>query len=300
MKTLVFARLGMKMILMSVTLTGVCERLQAQPEIHFRIAGGKLIVASLMSGKEGPFDFVLDTGADTTIVDSSIAGKLGFAALDTIRQSNLTGSQMVEYGTITSLSAGPVRADHLLVLVESLAVVRRIDSHIVGIVGQNFLSHFNYLLDYRKHLLRIEGGNEIASTLQGDRVPMEARENNRMMVAAVAQSQSRAALKLMLDSGANSLVLLNRASNALDLRGEESATLSTTMGNSRVRTGLVGSLNVGPETLRNLVATLPAIDPGGRNGDGLLPTALFDAVYVNNREGFVVLNPRIKPGVHLD
>lgn len=299
MKTLVFARLAMKMILMSVTLVGACERLPAQLEIHFRLTGGNLIVASLMSGKEGPFDFVLDTGTDTTIVDNSIAGKLGFAALDTIRQSTLTGSQMVERGTITSLSAGPVEADHLLVLVENLAAMRRIDAHIVGIVGQNVLSHFNYLLDYRKHLLRIEEGNEIASALRGDRVPMEAREN-RMMVAAEAQSRSRAAIRLMLDSGANSLVLLNRASNALDLRGKQTTTETSTMGNSTMTTGLVDSLTVGSEILYNLVATLPSIDPSERIGDGLLPTALFDRFYVNNRARFFVLNPRMKRGVHLD
>jgi predicted aspartyl protease len=299
MKTPVFPGLAMKIVLMGVTLAGVCERLQSQPEIHFRLAGGNLIVASLRSGKEGPFDFVLDTGADTTIVDNSIAGKLGFAALDAIRQSTLTGSQMVERGTITSLSAGPVETDHLLVLVENLAAVRRIDAHIVGIVGQNFLSHFNYLLDYHKRLLRIEEGSEIASILQGDRVPIEVWEN-RMMVTAEAQSRSRAAIRLMLDSGANSLVLLSSASNALDLRGKQTTTETTTMGYSAMKTGLVGSLTVGSETLRNLVATLPSIDPSERIGDGLLPTALFDKVYVNNRACFVVLNPRMKRGVHLD
>jgi hypothetical protein len=29
-------------------------------------------------------------------------------------------------------------------------------------------------------------------------------------------------------------------------------------------------------------------------GDGLLPTILFRAVYVNNRDGFVVFNPRTR------
>jgi predicted aspartyl protease len=299
MKKPTFAQLATRMILIGVTVAGVCERLQAQREIHFRLANNNLIVVSLKNGKEGPFDFILDTGADTTIVDNSIAGKLGFAALDTIKQSTLAGSQTVERGTIASLSAGPVQADHLLVLVEDLAAVRRIDGHIVGIVGQNFLSHFNYLLDYRKRLLRVEEGSEIANALQGNRVPLEAREN-RMIVGAEAQSQSRAVLQLMLDSGASSLILLNSARNAVGLRVEQNATETTTMGNLAMQTGRVDSLTVGSETLHNVVAMSPAIDPGERIGDGLLPTMLFDTVYVSNREGFVVLNPRMKRGSHLD
>ena len=50
--------------------------LQAQSEIRFRLVRDSIIVVSMMADKEGPFDFVLDTGADTTIVDASFASKL--------------------------------------------------------------------------------------------------------------------------------------------------------------------------------------------------------------------------------
>jgi hypothetical protein len=35
-------------------------------------------------------------------------------------------------------------------------------------------------------------------------------------------------------------------------------------------------------------------DDGELVGDGVLPTALFQSLYVNNRESFVVFNPRTK------
>ena len=43
-----------------------------------------------------------------------------------------------------------------------------------------------------------------------------------------------------------------------------------------------------------VAAALPIVDPAERIGDGLLPTALFQSFYVNNREGFVIVNPRGK------
>jgi hypothetical protein len=65
--------------------------------------------------------------------------------------------------------------------------------------------------------------------------------------------------------------------------------------------GRLRELVVGPEKFHDLAVVLPAAEPsniganiGANIGDGLLPTNLFTALYINNREGFVVLNPRRK------
>jgi hypothetical protein len=56
--------------------------------------------------------------------------------------------------------------------------------------------------------------------------------------------------------------------------------------------GRVRLLSVGSLRFREVAALLLAFKPGVQMGDGLLPTKLFRAVYVNNQEGFVVFNPR--------
>jgi predicted aspartyl protease len=299
MKTSANAGLALGIFLGCLTLAGACPNLRAQSVLHFRLVHDNLIVISLKSGQEGPFDFILDTGADTTIVDPTIAPKLGFVAVDRIRQSTLSGGQTVERGTITSLSAGPEQVDHVLVLVQDLSGLRKIDSHIVGIAGQNFLAHFNYLLDYRKRLIRLETGGEIRDAIDGDHVPVDAREN-RMLVAGEAQSHNHASLKLMLDSGAESVVLLHAASQALQLPPEQGATELTTAGQTALQIGRIHTLAVGQELLRDVLAAMPESDPAARIGDGLLPTSLFETLYVNNRDGFVVFNPHIKRGAHLE
>lgn len=69
------------------------------------------------------------------------------------------------------------------------------------------------------------------------------------------------------------------------------------------RSGAVGlqvvrvhKLTVGSQRFRDLeAALLPArTSDAERVEDGLLPMVLFQAVYINNREGFVILNPRAK------
>jgi len=43
-----------------------------------------------------------------------------------------------------------------------------------------------------------------------------------------------------------------------------------------------------------VTAALLAKEPGERIGDGMLPTALFQALYINNRQGFVVFSPQVR------
>lgn len=268
-----------------------CPHAQSQSEIPFRLVNGNLIVVSLASGKNGPFNFVLDTGADTTIVDSALASRLSLASLRPVQQTTLAGIRTLNRILIPAVSVGSAKVHNLPVLVEDLARLRQLDSRIQGIVGQDFLSHFNYLLDYRRRVLRIEAASEIQDTLQGDRVSIKAR-GNRMIVASEGQSLRRANLHLLLDSGASSLVLIRSGSLALNVPAFRSVQEATSSGNMNLRTGLVRKLSVGSEHFHDIEVALSEAEPQESIGDGLLPTTLFQALYVNNREGFVVFNPR--------
>jgi predicted aspartyl protease len=292
MKTPQGVGVAAKVVLLFLAMSGAVQNLWAQSEVRFRLVN-HLIVISLKSSQAGPFDFVLDTGADTTVVDPSIASRLSFVPLGGIRQTTLSSVQTVTRGSIPSLSAGSVQIDNVDVLIQDLSVLRRIDAHIEGIAGQNFLSHFNYLLDYRKHVIRIELSSEIQDTLDGDHVSIDAREN-RMMVASEAESRGATGLRLLLDSGANSLVLLPRAVQALDLPKQDSGFELTSSGKVELHTSRVRVLTVGSQRLHDVTAALLAKEPGERIGDGILPTALFQALYINNRQGYVVFNPQVR------
>jgi predicted aspartyl protease len=260
--------------------------------MRFRLVRNTLIVVSLATGKAGPFDFVLDTGADTTIVDPSVAVKLSLVPLSRIQQTTLAGVQTLTVSSVPTLAAGAAHVENLPVLVQDLSELRKIDSHIEGIAGQNFLSHFNYLIDYRRRLIHIEQGDEIRGAIEGDPVAMEVSEN-RMMVASEAQSAGRAKLRLLLDSGANSVVLTGGASQALNLPAQESGIESTSSGQVGLPVGRVQVLTVGAQRFHDIAVALSTAEPAERIGDGLLPTVLFQTLYVNNREGFVVFNPRM-------
>ncbi len=295
MKNTSFAGLAVRTALFCLTLAGLCQGSQAQSEIRFRLVHDTVIVVSLMANDAGPFDFVLDTGTDSTIVDPSLARQLSLPAVDRIQMTTLAGSETLTRGSMRSLGAGPAHVENLEVLVQDLAEMRAIDPRIQGIVGQNFLSHFNYLLDYRKHSLRVELASEIRDAVEGAQVPVEIRED-KMMVTSDADSQGHAKLRLLLDSGANSVVLIQKASRALHLPGQENWMEVTSGGQAGMQVGRVRTLAVGAQQFHDLAVALPSAAPedSERLEDGLLPTSLFRALYVNNRESFVVFNPRVK------
>src|ERR1700722_12844552 len=141
MKNTPYAGLAIKVALFYLIAAGVCQRIQATTEVRFRLVHHTLIVVSLMANEEDPFDFVLDTGADTTIVDPSIAPRLSLVPLNSQQQTTLVGVQTLTRGSMRILTVGPVQVGNLEVLVQELAELRKPDSPIEGIVGQAFLSH---------------------------------------------------------------------------------------------------------------------------------------------------------------
>jgi predicted aspartyl protease len=285
--------LAIRVALFYFTLAGFCQSIQAQPEIRFRLVHNILIVVSVTADREGPFDFVLDTGADTTIVDPSLANKLALASLSHAQQTTLAGRQTVSVSSLDTVAAGAAQVKNLPVLVQNLGQLGQMDPHIEGILGQDFLSHFNYLLDYRRQSIRIESANEIRDAVEGVRIPMQVTES-RMIVASEAQSRGHAKLHLLLDSGANSVVLLRNASQALNLPAHENRSELTSSGQIGLKVGRIHLLAIGTDQFHDLAVAVTSTEPPERIGDGLLPTVLFHALYVNNREGFVVFNPRVK------
>jgi predicted aspartyl protease len=291
MKNTTYAKLAIKFAVFYFIGASLGQSIQAQSEIRFRLVRDSIIVIPMMAGGEGPFDFILDTGADTTVVDSSLASKLSLQPLNRVQQTTLAGAQALTVSSMPNLAVGPAQVENLPVLVQDLSGLHKIDSHIEGIAGQDFLSHFNYLIDYRKRVVRIEQGNEIRASIEGDRVPIEV-SGRRMIVALEAQSAERANLRFLLDSGANSIVLLPRASQALQIAIQENRADTTSSGQVELKVGRLRALTIGSQQFHDLTAALAATESKQQIGDGLLPTALFHAIYVNNREGFVMVNPR--------
>jgi predicted aspartyl protease len=294
MKTPWYPGLVAGIVLVYCSLAGVSQ--SNQQEIPFRLVRDNVIVVSVQVNGRGPFDFVLDTGNDITTVDSSLADKLGLIRSGRMKQISVVGQNAVDKSTLDNLVLGVAHTEDFPVLVEDLGYFREAVPHIQGVLSQDFLSQFNYLLDYSKCILRIESETELRDSLAGQRVPLEGRNGNsqnKMIVIAEARALNHSTLRLVLDSGANDVVLMRDASKRLQVQVKGNRWERTATGTVAVYAGPVQMLSLGTEKLRDVMA-VSTNQTALPFGDGLLPTSLFHSLYINNLENFVVFNPRVE------
>jgi hypothetical protein len=141
---------------------------------------------------------------------------------------------------------------------------------IQGVLGQEFLSRFDYALDLRGKRLEFGKGDK-----NGTRAPFKMINAEPVVSASLGD--------LILDSGVGQLVLFGlQADHGYGLKGE----LRTATGSQQI--GLVSGRPLiieGRKISRGDAVALPNRTPGV---DGLLPISLFKAIYICNSEGYVV------------
>jgi predicted aspartyl protease len=247
--------------------------------------GGRLPVVPVYLEGQGPFDFLLDTGTNSTIVTPEVAARLGLRPADRVRLITVAGERDLPLALLRKVSVGASAAENVEALVSGLEQVRRLDPRVCGVLGQNYLGRFNYTLDYDARAVEFEGAGDVAPPA-GERVSFVVEEG-KLVVAAFSESYVRA-LRLVLDAAATSLVIFDDAAPP-----GRAGRLLTEAGSLAAGIARLRSLRVGGTRLRDVPVALvsDAAGRGERAEDGLLPTSLFRAVYFNHAGGYVIFNP---------
>ena len=166
-----------------------------------------------------------------------------------------------------------------------------LDDRLSGVLGQDFLSQFDYTLDYRAS--RLSWGDE-GQVANGVRLALEP-SNGRFLVQLPQDERCQCPLRLVPDSGANGVVLF-AGRQADRLRVEAAVTamrVSTLSGDGTASSVIVRALLVGPATLRDVPAARVVLpDHTTEEGDGLLPLSLFARVSFHHHEGYMMVQPR--------
>lgn len=260
---------------------------RSQSEVKFRLSGdSSIILVRVQVNGHGPFEFILDTGADDVVVDASLARQLSLQPSGSVHQATIAGGWAPQRAVADSLQLGCARVEHTAVLLTDLSGVRAAVPEAQGILGLGFLAHFNYLLDYQHRSIRFEQAGEIEQSIHGEPLP-SSLDGHRMMVYAQVEAAGSHAVRLLLDSGANTLVLSRPSAEASHVVLD--ATRQETTVNTKVAlpSGRIPTLMVGTWRLRNLTAIVNSASQMQQICDGLLPTSFFRALYFNNTRGFV-------------
>jgi Aspartyl protease len=267
--------------------------------IHFRSPRGFSIVVPVYVNGNGPFEFLLDTGATITVIDSKLLQSLKLDSTGSGTMVTPTSKTTIPWTVAETVSVGPVTENKVELGVRDLSDLRQLDSRISGVLGQNVLKHADFLLDNRKRMIEFDPHGEVAAELDGERIttsriatPDSPAYGSTAVHVRLAESNHRD-LNFILDSGSASVVLFPHSLDQPSLSLKPTLLMEDDAGNRKYTPGYLVQFTVGGLSL-DVAAHATAIGYEGSAVDGLLPTAGFGSVYISNSGGFVIFQPKRK------
>ena len=295
-----------KKLLLSLLLSFCAASTHAAPaapdqaintNLPVRTIGGYLMVVSVSINDRGPFDFLVDTGTNTTLIDPALAKELGLTPKDSLQLASLASAASVPRYYLQTFRVGPASVSNQEALAVPLPQITALDSKIRGVLGMNFLLHFSFRLNYDRRKLELYPDPEAANAPAGLRVPVEINES-RLLIKVASSASPRGSWKLALDSGiAQFLVFQQRivppsgpgqCGNANCLMQ-----VSTNLADHSASTVLLHDISIAeallPET--QVVVLRNDLQKPSDPQDGLLPAAPFHSVFFDRTNATVILSP---------
>jgi predicted aspartyl protease len=184
-----------------------CQRIHAQQllsvaqtdtnnTIPFQLKNNFLILVEGRIGDVGPLKFILDTGFTHTIVDARAAGNLPL-----VRQKgkvlNFDKYVPVDWTELPEIQLGPLRAQHVPVMVGDLKQYSELAAGVDVIIGLDLLRVFQSVrVDYRRSLLTFKTSDPGSFLSSGD--------VSALVVQFTIQGQP---VRLILDTGLQGILL---------------------------------------------------------------------------------------------
>ena len=254
----------------------------------------------------GPYDFVLDTGSNNTMLDQKLAEELALPRGGETTVQGVKGSMSIAAVYANSLSIAGATVDGKGLSLFTAARLQALPPKVRGVLGEDFLQNFDVLIDYRHQIIRLESGlGPLAQTLAGERLPVQlsgTRQGKptygRLILIGRIDELGDNPVSLLLDSGVNNLTLFRETLGAgSNRRGFVDAATFKSSGITQMETKNVRTLNLG----RNEVNDLTVIAVAGQQEqdvEGLIPISLFHSIFISHQGRFVILNPSLPKGSH--
>lgn len=235
--------------------------------IPFREAWGWAVVLKVQLGGSGAHDFLLDTGATSTILEPALAEQLGIKPWARTNLVTPAGVRAVVVGR-TTLTVGATTLPDVEVLIGELPAIRGDEARVRGILGQSALAQLEYTIDHARRRVVVHRRHAaVAAGPDGSPRPtLEARPGCGPSTA-----------RFVLDSGVATPVLFEQGRPG-DLALGRPVLATTNAGEASWREGRLASLCVAGRRAAGVDVVVRPETASARAEDGLLPTRFFSRV----------------------
>ncbi len=268
--------------------------------VRYHPLGRSYMATDVSLNHSGPYEFMVDTGSEISIIEPSLAGEL---QLEPVGKDGLVaGVRQTTTGIVSAevMEVGSHASHQRLIAVASLAQLQDLHPGLRGILGEDFLKDFDLLIDRRKKILCLDPTREMSASIGGERISIvrQGSDDTQAILVPVRLSQEKTrTMYLRLDSGASVPILYVNPSKWEPLMGQAKALPAKVVGGTSIFFQLMAPqrIRIGNQVLSDVKFAAPVASKQNvvfAGQDGLLPTSLFERVFISYRDEFVVLNPR--------
>ncbi|MBB5330589.1 hypothetical protein HDF14_004224 [Edaphobacter lichenicola] len=238
-------------------------------------------------------------------METSLAAELHLKAEGTTGSAGVATFSRSEFVHLGLLRAGDRSVTDSLAVIGDIDNLRAADPRIRGILGDNFLEHFDLLIDNRRKLLCLDDGDSLALSIKsahiglatplglGDDLPF-----TRPLIIAVRSSGSETPLILLrLDSGSNAPVLYNAAAalHSGQRREHPDPVLTRVVYGGKQGFQILPemALRISPHVVAQVSFAVPLNSLGrgpSTREDGVLPTMVFERVFISAKGQYATLD----------
>jgi hypothetical protein len=262
---------------------------------------GYLISLPVRIGQSQPYEFLLDTGSQVTIVEPSLAAELGLKSQGPIQVSAFSSEFPAVWTEAETIEVGDLQAQSVHIAVEDLNQIRNLHPSIRGVLGEDFLTQFDFLIDRTHRVVCFDIAHHMQQQIRGDRVMFDLGSGSDfnsplphpLLLPVRIDGTDTTTARMLLDSGAN-VAVLNSSKVTPDWNPDIDIRRGQVVGGKEqyFRRLEPRDIRVGRQSLGPVVFVTPTGDGMQSSNsiqDGLIPAALFRRVFVSYRSGFAIL-----------
>ena len=230
-------------------------------KIKFRLAGGAqpLILLPTRVNGAGPFDFILDTGAGTSLLSTELAQQLNIKVLGTKEGQSAGGKVSVSLAKVESLALGQAKIEEVEVGIVDLGHIgKTIGTKIDGDVGYNFLKHFRVTIDYQTGEIRFDDPKRTENFGKPSKaeIPMRLASPAKPLVLVDVYANGRGPFQFAIDTGTSTTAISPEAAQQLGIASSPIGPLTTGGSQVNVTAGNLKSFQVGGARIDDLVVVV--------------------------------------------
>jgi predicted aspartyl protease len=133
------------------------ETTPGEVSFEFAAPNDAAILVPVKINGQGPYKFVLDTGATFTCVDQKLVNRLNLPEWRGVGFGVITPTEgNVKLVTMNMFEVGQAKATDLKACTIDLLQMQKAGLDVNGLVGLNFLKSFQLTIDFKKKVLRLE------------------------------------------------------------------------------------------------------------------------------------------------